>query len=190
MKAVALSLMLAAGLSSAASAIAAESYTIDPTHTYPMFEVNHLGFSSQRGRFNKTTGKITLDREAKKGSIEAVVDVGSLDMGLDKWDAHMKSEDFFNAEKFPTMEFKSDKLKFDGIKLTGAEGTLTLLGVTKPVKLSVTQFKCGDHPMNKKPICGAEVVTTIKRSEFGMTKYVPAVGDEVKITFPVEAYKD
>ena len=67
---------------------------------------------------------------------------------------------------------------------------LTLLGVTKPVKLSITQFKCGEHPMNKKPMCGAEVVTTIKRSEFGMTKYVPAVGDEVKISFPVEAYKD
>lgn len=187
MKAVVVSILLAAGVS---QALAAETYTIDATHTYPMFEVNHLGFSTQRGRFNKTSGKITLDREAKKGSIEAVVDVTSLDMGLDKWDAHLKSEDFFNAEKFPTMTFASDKLKFDGIKLTGAEGTLTLLGVTRPVKLSITNFKCGEHPMNKKPLCGAEVVTSIKRSEFGMTKYVPAVGDEVKISFPVEAYKD
>lgn len=187
MKAVVLSVLLVAGVS---QAVAADTYTIDATHTWPMFEVNHLGFSTQRGRFNKTSGKITLDREAKKGAIEAVVDVNSLDMGFDKWDAHMKSEDFFNAEKFPTMEFKSDMLKFDGIKLTGAEGTLTLLGVTKPVKLSIAQFKCGEHPMNKKPMCGAEVVTTIKRSEFGMTKYVPAVGDEVKISFPVEAYKD
>ncbi|MEY3200602.1 MAG: hypothetical protein RIR70_152 [Pseudomonadota bacterium] len=187
MKALAPALLLVAGIS---QAVAAETYTIDATHTYPMFEVNHLGFSLQRGRFNKTTGKITLDRDAKKGAIEAVIDVTSLDMGLEKWDAHLKSEDFFNAEKFPTMTFKSDKLKFDGVKLTGAEGTLTLLGVTKPVKLSITQFKCGEHPMNKKPLCGAEVVTTIKRSEFGMTKYVPAVGDEVKISFPVEAYKD
>jgi polyisoprenoid-binding protein YceI len=88
------------------------------------------------------------------------------------------------------MEFKADKLRFDGITLTGAEGQLTLLGVTKPVKLSITHFKCGEHPMNKKPLCGAEVTTTIKRSEFGMTKYLPAVGDEVKISFPVEAYKD
>ena len=187
MKAFAVSVLFVAGVS---QALAADTYTIDATHTWPMFEVNHLGFSTQRGRFNKTSGKITLDRDAKKGTIEAVVDVNSLDMGFDKWDAHMKSEDFFNAEKFPTMVFKSDMLKFDGMKLTGAEGTLTLLGVTKPVKLSVTQFKCGDHPMNKKPMCGAEVVTTIKRSEFGMTKYVPAVGDEVKISFPVEAFKD
>ncbi len=187
MKALVVSMLLVAGTS---QAVAADTYTIDATHTWPMFEVNHLGFSTQRGRFNKTSGKITLDRDAKKGAIEAVVDVNSLDMGFEKWDAHMKSEDFFNAEKFPTMLFKSDLLKFDGIRLTGAEGTLTLLGVTKPVKLSVTQFKCGEHPMNKKPMCGAEVVTTIKRSEFGMTKYVPAVGDEVKISFPVEAYKD
>ena len=153
MKAFAVSVLFVAGVS---QALAADTYTIDATHTWPMFEVNHLG----------------------------------LDMGFDKWDAHMKSEDFFNAEKFPTMVFKSDMLKFDGMKLTGAEGTLTLLGVTKPVKLSVVSFKCGEHPMNKKPMCGAEVVTTIKRSEFGMAKYVPAVGDEVKISFPVEAYKD
>lgn len=186
MKAVALSLLLAAG----SSAFAAETYTLDPTHTYPIFEVNHLGFSTQRGRFNKTSGKITLDRDAKKGTIAAVVETASIDMGLDKWDTHMKSDDFFNVEKFPTMEFKSDKLKFDGVRLTGAEGTLTLLGVTRPVKLSITNFKCGEHPMNKKPVCGTEVTTSIKRSEFGMTKYVPAVGDEVKISFPVEAYKD
>lgn len=187
MKKLALPLLLVAGLSSVS---AAETYTIDATHTYPMFEVNHLGFSSQRGRFNKASGKITLDREAKTGRIEAVIDVGSLDMGLEKWDAHLKSEDFFNAEKFPTMEFKAERLKFDGAKLIGADGTLTLLGVTKPVRLDITQFKCGEHPMNKKPMCGAEVSTKIRRSEFGMTKYVPAVGDEVKIFFPVEAYKD
>jgi len=169
---------------------AADTYTIDSTHTYPIFEINHLGFSVQRGRFNKTTGKITLDREAKQGSIEATIDITSIDMGLDKWDAHMKSEDFFNAEKFPTATFKADKLKFDGTKLTNAEGTLTLLGVTKPVKLAIDRFKCGEHPMNKRPICGAEVTTTLKRSDFGMTKYVPAVGDEVKLFIPVEAYKD
>jgi polyisoprenoid-binding protein YceI len=171
-------------------AFAADNYTVDPTHTWPVFEVNHLGFSTQRGRFNKTGGKITLDIAAKKGSVEIVVDTASLDMGFDKWDKHMKSEDFFNVDKFPTMSFKSDRLIFDGDKLIAAEGAFTLLGVTKPLRLTVSNFHCGLNPMTKAPTCGAEITATIKRSEFGMTKYIPAVGDEVKISSPVEALQD
>jgi polyisoprenoid-binding protein YceI len=171
-------------------AFAADNYTVDPTHTWPVFEVNHLGFSTQRGRFNKTGGKISLDIAAKKGSVEIVVDTTSLDMGFEKWDKHMKSEDFFNVEKFPTMSFKSDRLIFDGDKLIAAEGEFTLLGVTKPLRLIVSNFHCGLNPMTKAPTCGAEITATIKRSEFGMTKYIPAVSDEVKISSPVEAMQD
>jgi len=175
----------------AASALAApESYTVDPRHTHPVFEVNHLGFSTQRGRFDKVTGKIVLDRAAKAGSIDVVVDTNSLNMGLDKWDEHMKSDEFFNVAKFPTMTFKSTKVVFDGDKLVAAEGDFTLLGVTKPVKLAITSFHCGQNPVAKKDACGADASTTIKRSEFGMTKYVPGVSDEVKIMIPVEAFKD
>jgi polyisoprenoid-binding protein YceI len=175
----------------AGSALAApESYTIDSRHTYPIFEVNHLGFSTQRGRFNKAAGKITLDRAAKSGSVELTIDTASIDMGAEDWDKHMRSDEFFNVEKFPTMSFKSTKMVFDGDKLVGAEGNFTLLGVTKPVKLTVTGLNCGVHPINKKNVCGADTSTTIKRSEFGMTKYVPGVSDEVKIFVPVEAVKD
>ena len=174
----------------AGSAFAAESFTIDPTHTWPYFEVNHLGFSTQHGRFNKTSGKITLDRAAKKASVEVSIDTASIDMGLEKWDTHMKSDDFFNVEMFPSMTFKSDKFTFDGDKPVAAEGSLTLLGVTKPVNLKLAGFNCGTHPINKKSLCATDISATIKRSEWGMTKYLPGVSDEIKITIPVEAFKD
>jgi polyisoprenoid-binding protein YceI len=169
---------------------AADSYTIDPNHTFPVFEVNHLGFSTQRGRFNKTSGKITLDTAAKAGSVDLTVDVASLDMGFAKWNEHMAAEGFFNTAKFPTMQFKSDKLVFEGDKLVAADGQFTLLGVSKPLRVNVSNFRCGENPINKKKMCGADIATTIKRSEFGMTKYLPAVGDEIRISSPVEAFKD
>lgn len=174
----------------AAPAFAADSYTIDPNHTRPLFEINHFGFSTQHGRFGKAAGKISLDTGAKKGNVELTIDTASIDMGTDKWNSHMKSEDFFNVEKFPAMTFKSDKLVFDGDKVVGAEGSFTLLGVTKPLKVAVTNFRCAQNPMLKKDFCGGDVSVTIKRSDYGMTKYLPAVGDDVKIFVPVEAMKD
>ena len=169
---------------------AADSYTIDSRHTYPVFEVNHLGFSTQRGRFNKSSGKIALDTAAKSGSVELTIDTASIDMGLDKWDEHMKSPDFFDVAKHPTITFKSTKVSFDGDKVVGATGDMTLLGVTKPVTLALSGFRCGDHPMLKKIVCGVDVTTTIKRSDFGMKYGIPAIGDEVKLIVPVEAIKD
>lgn len=169
---------------------AVDNYTIDSRHTFPVFEVKHLGFSTQRGRFNQSSGKITLDIAAKKGSVDIRIETASLDMGLDKWDEHMKSEDFFNVEFHPTMRFVSDKLVFEGDKVVAAEGSFTLLDVTRPMRLTVSNFHCAPHPMNKKPTCGADITATLKRSEFGMTKYVPAVSDEVRISVPVEATRD
>lgn len=174
----------------AGPALAADSYTMDPAHTYPSFEVNHLGFSVSRGSFQKSSGKIMLDNAAKSGAIEVNIDTASLNTGWTKRDDHLKSDEFFNVAKFPTMTFKSSKLKFNGDKLVGADGDLTLLGVTKPVTLNVDWFACGNHPIAKKPVCGANATTTIKRSEFGMNTYVPAIGDEVKIAIQVEAFKD
>ena len=111
-------------------------------------------------------------------------------MGFANWDKHLLSDEFFNAEKFPTMTFKSDKLVFEGAKVVAAEGNLTLLGVTRPLRLAVNNFRCGPHPFTKKLMCGADVSATLRRSEFGMTKFVPAVSDEVKLSSPIEAYKD
>ena len=157
----------------------------------PMFEVQHMGYSLQRGTFSKASGKITLDRAAKKGSIDVTIDTTTVKTIDPRLDTHVRGEDFFNVAKYPAMSFKSTALSFDGDRVVGADGELTLLGVTKPVKLTVANFVCGDHPFNKKPMCGAEVTATIKRSDWGMSYGVPkAVGDNVKIMIPVEAYKE
>ena len=179
-----------AALAVGVSVQAADNYTIDSRHTYPVFEVNHLGFSTQRGRFNKSEGKIVLDSAAKSGSVELKIETASIDMGFEKWDEHMKSPDFFDVAKHPAITFKSTKLNFDGDKLVGANGEMTLLGVTKPVTLALSGFRCGEHPMLKKIVCGVDVMTTIKRSDFGMKYGIPAIGDEVKLIVPVEAIKD
>ena len=176
------------GLSAASAA--PEAFTIDPAHTYPMFEASHLGISVQRGRFDKTTGKIVLDREAKSGSIDITIDATSINMGFETWNKFMRNEDFFNVEKFPAITFKSNKLIFEGDKIVGAQGEFTLLGVTKPLRLKVSNFACTQHPMLKKLYCGAEITADIKRSDFGMKMGIPMVGDDIRLISPVEALKD
>ncbi len=178
-----------ASLSTAALA-APESYTLDSRHTFPVFEVSHLGYSIQRGRFNKTTGTFSLDRAAKAGTIAIDIDVASINMGIEKWDQQMKSENFFNAAKFPSITYKSTELAFDGDRVVAADGELTLLGVTKPVKATIADFVCKAHPMLKKEVCGGNVTASIKRSEFGMSYGLPGIGDDIKLVIPVEAIKD
>ncbi|MFN0316036.1 MAG: YceI family protein [Burkholderiales bacterium] len=178
------------GVAMVAPAAAADTYNLDPRHTFPVFEVSHYDYSLQRGRFNKTTGKITLDNTTKSGTIEITIDATSIDMGIDKWDEQMKSDAYFNTEQFPVITYRSDKVLFLGDKPVAAEGTLTLLGVGKPVNLTISGFKCGPNPINKKPMCGANVSTQIKRSEFGMTRALPGIGDDIKIMIAVEAFKE
>jgi polyisoprenoid-binding protein YceI len=169
---------------------AAESYTIDPRHTHPSYEINHFGWSTQRGRFDNVTGTITLDRAAKTGSVDVSIDVSSISTGVGKLDEHLKSEDFFNVAKYPTITFKASKIAFNADAPASVPGEITILGVTKPTTLTVTHFSCGVHPMLKKEVCGAEASASIQRSEFGMTKYLPALGDDVKLVINVEAFKD
>ena len=173
-----------------AAALAADSYTVDPSHTFPRFEISHFGFSTHHGQFNKTAGKLVLDRAAKTGSVDVTVDTASISTGDPKLEKHLRSEDFFNVEKFPTMVFKSKVVKFNGDVPAVAEGELTLLGVTRPLALTISRVKCGPHPIAKKEACGAEATGTLKRSEFGMMIYVPAIGDEITLRIQVEAYKD
>lgn len=168
---------------------APDLYIVDSNHTFPSFEVNHLGFSTHRGRFNKTEGKITLDIAAKTGTVELTIDAASVNTGGEKLETHLRAEDFFNVPMFPAITFKSNKLTFDGDKVVGLEGDFTLLGVTKPIKLTVNNFKCGAHPFNKKLLCGAEVVGSLKRTDFGMKYGVPAIGEEIKLMVQIEAYK-
>ena len=176
----------------ATSATAAEeTYKIDPVHSQPNFEVRHMGFSIQRGSFNKATGTITIDRAAKTGSVDITIDATSIKTIDPRLDKHVQSEDFFNVAKYPTITFKSNKLIFDGDRVVAVEGELTMIGVTKPVTLTVDNETCGEHPINKKPMCGAQASATVKRSDWGMKYGLPrAVGDDVRLVIPVEAYKD
>lgn len=171
-------------------AFSADTYTMDPEYTIPTFEVQHLGFTTQRGRFDKSEGKVMLDFAAKKGLVEFTVFTNSLDMGSQAWTIHVSSPGLFDVEQYPTMTFKSDNLTFDGNKVVAASGQFTLLGVTKPLKVTVDHFTCGINPTNKKAMCAGNIAATIKRSEFGMTKYIPTVSDEININVPVEAYKN
>ena len=181
---------LVAAIAFAVPALAAQSYTIDPDHTYPGFEVNHLGFSNMRGTFTSCRGLVVLDPEKTAGSIEITIDTGSVFTGHAKRDQHLRGEDFFNVARYPTMTFTATKLGFKQGELTAAEGELTLLGKTRPVILTITNFSCGPNPISKKATCGANAIGTIRRSEFGMVAYVPAVSDEVRLYIEVEAYRE
>lgn len=184
---------------------APETYLIDVVHSFPHFEANHLGMSTIRGRFDKMSGKITLDRAAKSGSLDVKIDTASLNTGDAKhepgsWaaknygprsrDEHLRSPDFFNVAEFPEAAYKSSQFNFSGDKLDSIDGTLTLLGVSKPVKLTVTAFKCGPHPFTKKEMCGADAVAVVKRSDFGMKTFVGPVADDIKMNFNIEAFKE
>lgn len=180
-----------------AASAAPESYALDPTHTIPNFTVSHFGMSTVYGHFEKSTGKITLDRAAKTGSIEVKIPTASISTGDQKRadgarsrDEHLRTADFFNAAEFPEMVYKSTKFNFNGDKVESVEGTLTLLGITKPVKLTATSFNCGPNPFSKKEMCGADLAGTIKRTDFGMKFGVPAISDEVHLLIAVEAYKE
>lgn len=166
-----------------------ETYIIDSEHAYPSFELSHLGFSIQRGTFDQTSGRITFDPVAKRGSVEVTVQTASIDTGHDQRDKNLKGEEFFNVTQFPTMRFASDTFHFEGDKLTRVEGELTLLGVTRPLSLTASHFACGKNSFVMKLECGAELTGTLKRSDFGMNAYVPAVGDEVTLHIQVEAFK-
>lgn len=183
--------LFSVGVLSASSALAApETYTLDPTHTYPHFAVSHLGFSTMLGRFDKTSGKLTLDRAAKTGSVDVTIESASLSTGMQKRDDHLRSPDFFNTAEFPKITYKSTAVKFKGDAPATVEGNLTLLGVTKPVTLTITAFKCGANPMSQKAMCGIDATAQMKRSDFGMKYGLPNVGDDLKLTFEVEAHKD
>lgn len=177
-------------ITASASALAApETYQVDGTHTFPRFSYSHLGLSTQVSQFNKTTGTVTLDKEAKTGAVDIVIDTRSVDTGYATFNEHIQGEDFLDTAKYPTATFKSTKVVFAGDQPKSIEGNLTIKGITKPVTLKVNHFSTKMHPMLKKDAIGANASTLIKRSEFNAGKHVPNVGDEVTITVAIEAIK-
>lgn len=156
-------------VSSMAAGAAPVTYQFDPEHTYPSFETDHMGgVSTWRGKFNRTTGKVVLDVEKKTGELEAVIDTTSFDIGHDGLNKHVKGVEVLDVAKYPTAVYKGRLSKFVNGKPTEVQGQLTLKGVTKPVNLSITSFKCINNPMNKKDTCGADAVGQFNRDDFGV----------------------
>lgn len=168
---------------------AVERFEFDVKHTLPLFEVNHLGFSTQRGRFDRAEGQIELDTEARRGKVLFKIDANSINMGSEAWNEKMRSADFFDTQRFPVITFESEQLLYQGKTPVAAEGTLTLLGVKKPVHLDIRGFTCGVHPLLQKPLCAADIEARLQRSEFGMTRYLPQISDSVRVLVPVEAFQ-
>ncbi|MDF3023735.1 MAG: hypothetical protein K0R10_1096 [Alphaproteobacteria bacterium] len=178
-------------LLAATPALAApDKYSFDPAHTQILFSVSHLGFSHSHGRFNKLDGSFTFDEKNPAAStIDVTIDTSSVDMGSNEWDDAVTADALLNAKKFPKMTFKSTGVTKTGDKTGSVTGDLTLLGVTKPVTLNVTYNKSGNHPYTKNHLAGFSASATLKRSEFGMVKYLPDVGDDVTITIEVEGIR-
>lgn len=176
-------------LSSLAATAAAERYEIDGRHTRPVFAVKHLGFSTQHGRFNDVRGTIDYDAETGMASIDVTIEAASIDMGADDWDEHMRGPDFFDVAAYPTLIFRADNVVLGESDASRVAGRLALLGVVRPVELEVSAIHCGLEVSTKRHKCGADITATIRRSEWGLKKYVPFVADEVRLTIPVEAYR-
>ncbi|MEO8151836.1 MAG: YceI family protein [Rhizobacter sp.] len=155
---------LAAAAANAAPAI----YTLDPTHTYPSFEADHMGLSMWRGKFNKSSGQVTLDKAAGQGSVDLVIDVTSIDFGLDVMNTTARGPEMFDAAKYPQARYTGRLEGFANGAPSRVVGALTLHGVTKPVTLTINSFKCLPHPMLKRDWCGADAVATINRADFGI----------------------
>ena len=185
--------LLAAVIAGAAfPAIAApDNYTIDPAHTYPNIEFSHMGISVWRGKFNKTSGKVVLDRASRSGTVEVSIDISSINFGLAAMDEKARSDDFFDTAKFPTATYKG-KLSFAGDKPKSIDGRITIRGITRPATLSINLFNCMPHPMLKKEVCGADAEGELNWSEYGMKMSQYGQGDagKVRLRIQVEAIKD
>lgn len=164
-QALALALLIPAGMTMASP----RTYEVDPSHTYPSFEADHMGMSLWRGKFNRTVGTVVLDREAGKGSVDVQIDLDSIDYGQDELNAWARGKEFFDTPKYPKAVYRGELRGFKDGKPTEAVGQLTMHGVTRPVTLRINSFKCQPHPMFKRDWCGADAVGTFNREEFGLT---------------------
>ena len=179
-------LSLCAGLMLCANAYSA-NYVLEPVHTQILFFCDHLGFSKSQGEFLKFSGHFSFDPEnPSAANVEVNIDTASIDMDHAEWNDHMRNEDFFDVEKFPTIEFKSTRVETSSNKQALVHGVLTMLGQTHPVVLNISHNKSGVHPFSGKYVAGFSASTTIKRSQWGMTYGLPALGDEVEIRLEIE----
>ena len=167
---------------------AAADYVVDPTHTYASFAIDHLGFSTQRGHFVRTSGQIRYDEETRNGEVEIRIDAASLDTGFKLRDDVLRGADWFNVASFPDIIFRSRRFEFNEERLVAVDGVLIMLGEMRPLRLEITRFKCGLNLALRQRGCGADAHATLKRSNYGMQTGLPFIGDEVRLHIQVEAY--
>lgn len=167
------------------------TYQVDPGHTYPSFEADHFGgLSVWRGKFDKTSGTIVVDKEQGTGTVDLTVDTSSINFGNPKLNEHAKSAEMFDVAKYPTATYTGKISAFKDGMPTQVEGTFTLHGVTKPLTLTINSFKCVTVPMDKKEHCGADASASLNRADYGI-----AYGDkygfkmDVKLKIQVEAIR-
>ncbi|AVO48283.1 polyisoprenoid-binding protein [Melaminivora suipulveris] len=165
-------------------------YTTDPDHTFATFEISHFGASIIRGRFDKVQGSVQLDRKARTGRVDVVVDVNSLSVGVPSFEKHVRGNEILDAGQHPTARFVGTQFTFDGDKVTAVAGELTLKGKTQPVTFKANQFSCYDSPILKTEVCGGDFEATIDRTAFGVD-YMVSMGftKQVRIVAQIEAAK-
>ncbi len=163
-------------------------YVIDPTHTFVMYEIGHYGTTTNRGRFSTKDGTVRIDETGKNGKVDITMDMSSINTGVDLLNRHVQSKDFLNIAEFPTGRFVADKLNFSGDKVSEVDGSLTLLGQTRPVKLKASRFNCYLSPLINRQICGGDFETTVERSQWGVTWGIPfGFEDKIRLLVQVEA---
>jgi polyisoprenoid-binding protein YceI len=171
-------------------ALAQERFVLDPTHTFPSFEIRHQGISTMRGKFNRTRGRVVLDPQAGAGLIEVTVEAASVDTGLDDLNQKLRGAAFFAAGSFPEITFKADRIDYRDGKPVAAYGELTMLGQTRPLALEIRDYACTLQFLTRRPLCGADVHAVLRRSDFGMNFGIPLIGDEVKLAIEVEGFRE
>jgi len=166
-------------------------YALDPNHAAVYFAVGHNDISYVRGRFGRLRGTIQYDAEARSGSMVVSVQTNTVDTGNSAVDNVLRSEQFLDADRYPEVHFVADRLVFDGDKLTAVEGKVTLHGVERPLRLTVKRFVCKDVPLGiaHRYVCGGDFQAELKRSDFGMTRFLPEVADEVDLSISGEAVR-
>lgn len=166
------------------------TYEIDPSHTFPSFEADHMGISLWRGKLNTSSGTLVLDKDAGTGTVDLTIDLNSVDFGHDQLNTWATGKDFFDTAKYPKATYKGKLEGFKAGSTPKVTGELTLHGVTKPVALKVNLFKCVQHPMLKRDYCGADALATFQRDQFGLTAGKDyGFNMEVTLRIQVEAVK-
>lgn len=178
-----------AGLVAAALPCAAAEYAVYLGHVSIHFAVSHEDISFVRGRFDKISVAVQYDEGVQSGAAVITVDPDSIDTGNRSIDNVLRSDQFLDAAAFPEIRFASERFVFDGDKLVAVEGRLWLHGVERPLRLTVDRFVCKEVSAGivRRHVCGGAFRTSFKRSDFGMTRFIPNVGDEVRLDIGIEA---